>query len=200
MPTDIYTELNCGVGGSIMDEFGIDYGDVTPLPDSCAPVPPGTTVLRRRAKVVLAGSDINEISSVKDGNQVGNEYALIIKQVERAYDSPINYFSSVSGIAADSGSGAFTTVASYTVPVGKTFVLHGFNVSGDVNAKYKLTVDNVTYFLTRTSATNLSSLTQFNRPPLEAGASSIVKVEVIYYSNIAGISANFEATIMGYIF
>jgi len=200
MGTNTYTELNCGSGGSIMDEVGIDYGDVTPLPDACAPVAPGTTVLRRRAKVILSGANLSEVTTVSNSNLSGNEYGLSIKSLERAYATPINDFDQATSVSKDNGSGTFTSVSTYTVPSAKTFVFQGAVVGGDIGAKFRIKKNSTNLFVVRTTNANTTNSLMFKTPPFEATATDVITIEVIYYNDNSSILADFEATIMGYIF
>ena len=40
----------------------------------------------------------------------------------------------------------------------------------------------------------------FKSPPFEVGQNGVITVEVIYYNDNSSIAADFEATILGYIF
>ncbi len=200
MGVNTYTELNCGTGGSIMDEVGIDYGDVTPLPDSCAAVPPGTTVLRRRAKVIISGPNINEVTSVSNTNLIGSEYGVAVKSIDRAYATQVVYFDDVNSVSPDGGSGTYTTVTTYTVPSGDTFVFQGVIVGGDIGAKFRIKTDSTVNFIVRTTNANTTNSLMFKNPPFEVASGSSVTVEVIYYNDNSSLSASFESTILGYTF
>lgn len=200
MPTDTYTELNCGAGGSIMDEIGVDYGDVTPLPDPCPPLAPGTTVLRRRAKVVISGADVSEVTTVSNTGLNGDEYGLSIRAIDRAYATSITSFDEATSVSPDDGSGTYTSVSVYTVPVSSTFVFQGVIVGGDIGAKFRIKTDSTTNFIVRTSNANQTNSLMFKSPPFEVGETGVITVEVIYYNDNSSIAADFEATILGYIF
>lgn len=200
MPTDTYTELNCGAGGSIMDEIGVDYGDVTPLPDPCPSLAPGTTVLRRRAKVVISGADVSEVTTVSNTGLNGDEYGLSIRAIDRAYATSITSFDVATSVSPDDGSGTYTSVSVYTVPVSSTFVFQGVIVGGDIGAKFRIKTDSTTNFIVRTSNANQTNSLMFKSPPFEVGQNGVITVEVIYYNDNSSIAADFEATILGYIF
>ena len=200
MPTDTYTELNCGAGGSIMDEIGVDYGDVTPLPDPCPSLAPGTTVLRRRAKVVISGADVSEVTTVSNTGLNGDEYGLSIRAIDRAYATSITSFDVATSVSPDDGSETYTSVSVYTVPVSSTFVFQGVVVGGDIGAKFRIKTDSTTNFIVRTSNANQTNSLMFKSPPFEVGQNGVITVEVIYYNDNSSIAADFEATILGYIF
>lgn len=200
MPTDTYTELNCGAGGSIMDEIGVDYGDVTPLPDPCPSLAPGTTVLRRRAKVVISGADVSEVTTVSNTGLNGDEYGLSIRAIDRAYATSITSFDVATSVSPDDGSGTYTSVSVYTIPVSSTFVFQGVIVGGDIGAKFRIKTDSTTNFIVRTSNANQTNSLMFKSPPFEVGQNGVITVEVIYYNDNSSIAADFEATILGYIF
>lgn len=200
MGVNTYTELNCGSGGSIMDEVGIDYGDVTPLPDQCASLPPGTSVLRRRAKVIISGPNLNEVTSVINSNQVGNEYAITVRPVDRAYDQSIYHYDDVASVSPDDGTDTYTTVASYTIPASKTFAFTGVVVGGAIGGKFKVSINGSTKFILRTANTNPTNSLSFKTPPFELVDGDILEVSVIYYNDNSGLLASFEATILGFIF
>ena len=161
MPTDTYTELNCGAGGSIMDEIGVDYGDVTPLPDPCPSLAPGTTVLRRRAKVVISGADVSEVTTVSNTGLNGDEYGLSIRAIDRAYATSITSFDVATSVSPDDGSETYTSVSVYTVPVSSTFVFQGVVVGGDIGAKFRIKTDSTTNFIVRTSNANQTNSLMF---------------------------------------
>ncbi len=200
MPTDTYTELNCGAGGSIMDEIGVDYGDITPLPDPCPPLAPGTTVLRRRSKVVISGADVNEVTTVSNTGLNGDEYGLSIRAIDRAYATAITSFDTATSVSPDDGSGTYTSVSVYTVPISSTFVFQGVVVGGDIGAKFRIKTDSTTNFIVRTSNANQTNSLMFKTPPFEVAENGVITVEVIYYNDNSSIAADFEATILGYIF
>ena len=62
-----YTVLNSGTGGDIMDEEGIAFGS-SPL-------------LRKRPRVVIAGSTASELAKVKDAPPSSNDYGLVTRVV-----------------------------------------------------------------------------------------------------------------------
>jgi hypothetical protein len=196
MPIDPnnYTSLNIGESGSIRDATAVEYGDVAPVSNPY-PLAPGAPVYRRRARTVVTGQNLEEITSVKNANLIGDEYGLVIKNSIRAFDNPVNEFDSAPSVNPNS----LTTVTTYTVPSSTLFVFLGIKVSGDVAAKYTVNVNATTFYSLRTTATNLDGFLYFNIPPFELSASDVITIKVIYYnSSNPSMACDFEGTILGF--
>lgn len=89
-------------------------------------------------------------------------------------------------------SGALTTVATYTVPALRQFVLYKVEASGENVAKYQVEIDSVVKGVKRTWWTDFN--TEFNFERMELAAGAVVRVRVEHNSPDAG---DFDATIIG---
>lgn len=183
-----FTELNLGSGGSIMDETKINF-----------PIGPGpTTQLRHRARIVIGGENLDELATVAQENPEGCEYGLVTRNIPYV-NNILPIFSSITNVVLNN-----TTILTYTVTTDKTFNLTGFHISGDLPARYKLTIQDYsqtnTYFTYRTNASNLNGIVNFNTPIggiLEGYVIRIVGNLISAY-NGSPPSANYEATLLGF--
>jgi hypothetical protein len=183
-----FTELNPGSGGSIMDETKITF-----------PIGPGpTTELRHRARIVIGGENLEELATVTDTAPEGCEHALVTRNIPFS-NNILPIFNDLTNVVLNN-----TTILTYTVTTGKTFNLTGFHVSGDLPARYKLTIQDYsntqTYFTHRTNASNLNGIVNFNIPIgniLEGYTIRIVGTLISSY-NGSPPSANYEATLLGF--
>lgn len=89
-----------------------------------------------------------------------------------------------------------TTVASYTVPTGKTFYFIGFVGSGDVHGVYKLYVDSTAKLGGRSSVAVPTVAVNFPYAVFAALEGETVRVKATHFAN--SVQANFDATIIGY--
>jgi hypothetical protein len=178
--SNVYTELNVGSGGSNMDETGITY--------------PDAPVLRRRTRIVLAGSGLNELVEVKNTALSAAEYGLITKNLPFVAAEPVTQYNLVSSVAYNTE----TTIATYTVPAGKTLAFTGAIGHGDLPAVYRIYVGATCKFSYRTVSSSPSINQIFENPPFTASAASVVTVKATHFFN--GTSGEFEATIFGYTY
>jgi hypothetical protein len=180
MPITKFTELNEGIGGSIMDETGIVYAI------------PGEPTDRRRARICLAGQNIDDLSEIKNTSVVGNEYGLIVRNIPDCPSGTDVIFDTVSSVNSNN----LTVVATYTVPSAKSFYLTGFAGTGDLPAIFRIYVDGSPSFALRTTAACPNANMNFAVPALKVAAGSIVTLQVIHYTS--GITGDFEGSILGF--
>ena len=176
-----FTQLNQGVGGSVMDETGVDY--------------PDDPTRRKRQRVVVTGEGIDDVTQVTNADPNSDAYGLVTRYLPPASPHPgyaVTYYSTTTLVPYDTE----TTIATYIVPTGKTFYLVGFNGSGEVNGKFFLYIDNVLTLVARSTAADLNVQVRLDivRPKIDE--SLTVKVSVRHFLN--GIQADFESTILGY--
>ncbi len=92
-------------------------------------------------------------------------------------------------------SNTLTTVASYTVPAGKTFYCAGFTAGGDVNAWFKLFINGIAVLSARSTTAQQTVEASFLNANESALAGQTVQIKVTHYAS--GILAEFEGTILG---
>lgn len=184
-----FTELFPGQGGSIMDETKILF-----------PIGPGpTTQLRHRARIVIGGEDLEELSSVQKTLPEGCEYGLVTRNIP--YTTNIfPVYQEKTNIVLNN-----TVILTYTVDAGKSFNIAGFNVSGDLPAKYKLVIQddslvNSVYFTYRTNAANLNGIFNLTTPIGSIPEGYTIKIigNLISAYNGSPPAANYEATLLGF--
>lgn len=183
-----FTELNPGSGGSVMDETKITY-----------PIGPGpTTQLRHRARIVIGGENLEELTAVTDVAPEGCEYGLVTRNIPFS-NNILPIFDDLTNSVLNN-----STILSYTVTTGKTFNLTGFHVSGDLPARYKLTIQDYsstkTYFTYRTNASNLNGIVNFNTPIGNILEGYVIRIVGTLISSYNGSppAANYEATLLGF--
>lgn len=181
---DGITILNLGAGGNVMDEELVVY--------------PTAPTDRLRARIVVAGSGIGEISRVIDSEPTGSEHGLVTRNIptgEQAVKIPgtqVLEFGAITSIAMNTE----TPIVTYTVPASQTFHLKGFLVSGNVDATYRLYLDGTLKMLFRTSvAAPTASQPLYSEPMVNTGATVEVRAEHSH----SGINADFESSVMGYL-
>lgn len=89
-----------------------------------------------------------------------------------------------------------TTIASYIVPVGKTFYGLGFVASGNSHGLYRIYFNGVPMMSGRSSTANPTMDLSFKMATPTCSAGNAVEVKVTHY---ATVPADFEGTILGYI-
>lgn len=180
MPITKFTELNEGIGGSIMDETGIVYSI------------PGEPTDRRRARICLAGQNLDDLSQVINNSVSGNEYGLVVRNIPDCPSGTNIFFDTVNSVNSNN----LTVVSTYTVPNGQSFFLTGFAGTGDLPAIFRIYVDGSPYFALRTTAACPNANMTFATPPLKIAQNSIVTLQVIHYTT--GITGDFEGSITGF--
>ena len=176
-----YTELNLGAGGSVMDESGLVYAV------------PGEPTDRRRARIILAGDNINDITQIKNIQVSGNEYGLITRNIPFCPATSNIIYDTVSTVAANN----LTVITTYTVPSGKTFYFKGFAGTGDVPAIYRIYVDGSPQMVVRTTAASPNASLIYDTPVFQVATATIITLEVIHYT--AGVNGDFEGSIIGFL-
>lgn len=184
-----FTELCPGQGGSIMDETKILF-----------PIGPGpTTQQRHRARIVIGGENLEEISSVTNTKPEGCEYGIVTRNIPYSTNILPIYEEKTNIVLSN------TIILNYLVDTGKTFNISGFNVSGDLPAKYKLVIqddslNNKTYFTYRTNAGNLNGMFNLTVPIGEIPEGYRIKIigNLISAYNGSPPAANYEATLLGF--
>jgi hypothetical protein len=175
---DDYTILNPGVGGDVMDETLVVY--------------PSAPTNRKRPRVVITGEGIDDIVPAQIIPTDGSEFGLVTRPIVPNYPgTEANTFGIVSLVLT----GIETTVVTYTVPVGKTFYFIGLNTSGNANALYKLYVDGSVIIAGRSSVANLTLNLTYSYSPIKVVAGDTIAIKVTHQ---AGVSCDFEGTILGY--
>jgi hypothetical protein len=184
MSQNKFTQLNIGVDGNFMDETGITY-------------PPGSgPVDRRRARVVIAGDDIDKLAEVSTTQLSGTEYALSVRTIEPWQGGMTYEF----GFATIAKADPEQELVSFTVAPSTTFYLTGLNCSADGVGLFRVYIDNgITNSQAlqfRNNVTNYNILVNSNMPMLQVEAGSTLTVTA--KNTTTASNANFEATIMGY--
>ena len=196
-----FTILNPGCGGSVMDEEKITF-QLTEQ-EILEEIP----AVRHRPKIIISGVNADDISSVLNNSPIGNEYALVVRNIPSGVQQisgsvnaavelpgpPVTLF----GITTLVPSSVETTVASFIVPVGYTFHAVGFIASGSVNAIFQFYLDTAVKSAARNSVAEPTVSIDFNYAYPSLGAGLIAKVTATHYQT--GINADFEATILGYL-
>ncbi len=182
MSQNKFTQLNIGVDGNIMDETGITYP--TGPPD------------RRRARIIIAGDDIDKLSEVTNLQLSGTEYALAVRPIESWQGGMLFEF----GYSTISKTDPETELVTYTVAPSTTFYLTGLNLSADGVGLFKVYIDNgVTNSQAlqfRNNVTNYNIMVNNAMPMLEVTAGSTITVTG--KNTTTPTNATFEATLMGY--
>jgi len=180
MPITKFTELNEGVGGSIMDETGIVYST------------PGEPTDRRRARICLAGQNLDDLSQIVNTSITGNEYGLVVRNIPDCPSGTNVFFDTVNSVTANN----LTVVATYTVPSSKTFFFTGFAGTGDLPAIFRIYVNGSPFFALRTTAASPNANMTFSTPALKIAQNAIATLQVIHYTT--GITGDFEGSIAGF--
>lgn len=184
---DGYTQLNVGVGGSIMDEEEVTFSS-------------GPTT-RKRPRVVMAGQNPGEIAKVANSTPSSNDYGVVTRNIPSGTQdvsihvpgTSIVHFGNVTGVTANSE----TVIATYTVPTSKTLNVTGFIASGDIHARFKLYINGSAIASLRSAVTNPTVIADFQMATSAATQSQVVEVRVTHWAS--GLNGEFDATILGYL-
>lgn len=185
---DGYTILNLGTGGNVMDETAVEYG--------CEPFQ------RLRSRVVVSGGMPDELAPVINTVPAADDYGLVVRNIPSGQQFvlvgpqdgvPTAIFDEVTGIMDNNES----TVTSYTVPVGKKFQVTGFSASGNVDGIYRLYLNGDIYLMGYSSVAVPTISLNFQNVIVELQEGEIGLVSA-FHSN-TGISASFNATLIGYL-
>jgi hypothetical protein len=179
-----YTQLNIGYDGNFMDETGITYNVPNEPQD------------RRRARIVVAGNDIDKLADVVNTQLAGTEYALPVRIIAPWQNAMLFEFGFTNISRADPE----TDVVVYNVPAGSKFLMTGLNCSAESVGIFKVYIDNGTgpeqVLQFRNNVTNLNVLVSSSMPLLQANAGDVVTVTA---SNTTTNTAHsFEGTLIGY--
>lgn len=177
--TNEFTVLNIGVGGSVMDETGIVYSGA--LYED-----------RRRARVVIAGDDIDKLADIRNIGVTGNEYAMTTRNIPAWYQTLTYSY----GNANISKNDAETEVLNYTVPSGQTFFFTGLNCSADTVGVFRSYIDGNQFTQLRNNITNLNATMNSAIPLVSASANSVFSVKAENLSTLS--SDTFEVSIFGF--
>jgi len=177
--SDNYTVLNKGCGGDAIDEEGVSF-----------PTAPTT---RKRSRVVIGGSDKDELARVTNAELDGSEYGLVTRSITQRYPgtSVISY-NEVTLVTSNSE----TTVVSYTVPVSNEFNFLGVSVTGDIPARYRIFVAAAPMFAGRTTVATPNYMIEYSQAPFVVAAGTTIYLKATHY--FSGLNGNFEGTIIGY--
>ena len=176
--SNVFTELNVGSGGSVMDETGIAY--------------PSSPVLRRRTRIVLAGDGIDELVKVSNTELDGDEYGLVTRSLQAFPANSITNYNAQPTVAYNTE----TTICSYTVPAGANFYFTGLVTHGDVPSVFRVYVGATCKLSFRSVSSNPTVQQNFNTPCFKATSAAVVTIKAIHYMN--GTTGDYEATILGY--
>lgn len=178
--TDTYTELNPGEGGNFMDEVAITF--------------PSGPATRNRPKIVLAGTNKDDIVEAPSTSPVGTEPGIINRPIHSPYPgTPICEMQEVTLVATS----VETTVAEYTVPADTTFYFLGFMATGDVDAEFRLYVEATSMLPTRTTVAFPVTQVNFPYAIFTVAEGDTIRLRVTHYK--PGLQGNFQGTIIGYI-
>lgn len=182
MGVNAFTQLNIGYDGNFMDETSITY--------------PSGPSDRRRARVIIAGGDIEKLADVVNLQLAGTEYALPVRTIS-PWQGGLQYD---FGFGTLANSDPETTLSSFTVPAGQNFYMTGLNCSADSVGVFKVYLDNgssaqqVLQF--RNTVTNYNILVNSEMPMVVAPTGYVVYVTAQNTSTPA--TCTFESTIIGY--
>jgi hypothetical protein len=182
MAQNKFTQLNIGYDGNFMDETGITY-------------PNGPTD-RRRARVVIAGNDIDKLADVVNTQLTGTEYALPVRVITQWQTALLYEF----GYTSLANSDPETDVVTYVVPSGQSFYMTGLNCSADSVGIFRVYIDsgsgNQQVLQFRNNITNLNVVVSSSMPMFMANDGDTVTVTATNTTTPA--SNSFEATLIGY--
>jgi hypothetical protein len=124
-----------------------------------------------------------------DVEAVSDYNAIMVRDVVEFQKAKVNVFGSTSITPA-----ATVTLATYTVPAGKIFVLTGGIVGGRMHGEFEFEVGGSTVAVVRNSGSNPTIQVKFFEPP-EASASTVINIKA---TNDGHQTRPFEATLSGY--
>jgi hypothetical protein len=177
-----YTQLNPGEGGDYMDEVSVTY--------STAPQ------TRKRPRVVLTGPGLDQDAAVTSTTPADNAKGLVTRPIPGNRTFPGTDLVKF-GFVMSVPSNVDTTVATYTVPTGKTAFVLGFNGSGLFKARYTLLLDGEEMLQGWTTAANLNIHLDFGGLAPSVAEAGIVQIRVLHGE--AGFQTTFSGTILGYL-
>lgn len=150
----------------------------------------------RRTRILLAGDqNYDEIVRVLNTAPVGDEYALVVRNIPSAPANPVNTYGEAS-ITAIAG-GTTSNVVTYT-PSSVSLVFTGFTASSDLNGKYEVFVgaETTPRFAYRTTNANPNVCLDIKDTPLVIASGTAIKIKATNYNT--GVQGNYSATILGY--
>ncbi len=133
--------------------------------------------------------DISNISLSPDVNIISS-IPLDVNLTGIPGSTPANTYAEVTLVPPSS----LTTVASYTVPAGKSFYIQGFVAGGTANAWFKLQINGVTVMSARSTTAQQTVTPSFLTSCPVASAGQTVTIKVIHEESS---NADFEGTILG---
>jgi hypothetical protein len=133
--------------------------------------------------------EIKNISNKISIQTIGDFNAILSVDVVEFQKSKINVFGSSIIVPSNT-----LTIASYTVPVGKTFTFSGGIIGGDESGEFYFEIDNNVIALARNSGSNRTIFFKFLEAPT-AGSGSVINIRA---KNIGHRTKQYEATLSGY--
>ena len=124
-----------------------------------------------------------------DVEPVSDYNAIMVRDAIEFQKAKVNVFGSTSVTPAST-----VTLATFTVPAGKIFVLTGGIVGGRESGNFEFEVGGSTVAIIRNSGSNPTIQARFNEPP-EASAATVINIKV---TNDGHKTRPFEATLSGY--
>lgn len=186
MGSNAFTTLNQGFGGSIMDETSITY--------------PSSPVDRRRARVNIAGDDVDKLADVRNSQTTGTEYALATRPIPIWFDNlTFDY-----GEADIANSDPETTITEYTVPASTNFFLTGISCSAETVGAFRLYINtgasDLQVMQFRNSIANLNVYMSTGVPILKGTTSgaTVTTIKIKAENISSSLSSRFEGTLMGF--
>lgn len=186
MGSNAFTTLNQGFGGSIMDETSITY-------------PSGPTD-RRRARVNIAGDDVDKLADVRNAQITGAEYGLTTRPIPVWFDNLT--FEYGEGDVANSD--PETTITEYVVPADTNFFLTGISCSAETVGAFRLYVNSgvsdVQVMQFRNSIANLNVYISTGIPILKGTTSgaTVTTIKIKAENLSTSLSSRFEGTLIGF--
>jgi len=157
----------------------------------------GEVAVRTTAVIESATFDIGNVK-IEDGNShrladveaVGTSNAIVVQDATSLQKAKINNFGSTIVAVGNT-----LTLATYTVPSGKTFVFVGGIVGGDEAGEFTFNFGLATIALVRNSGSNRTIVIHFPESP-EASATTVVTIKA---KNVGNKDKQFEALLSGYV-
>lgn len=193
MGIDGYTELNPGSGGNVLDETIVSY--------------PTDPMERRRERVQIGGCLAEQLAEVFDSPPSSTDYGLVVRPIHDGQKLTVGLELPgdevhVCDLVTLVGVSTETTIASYTVPVGKTFHAIGWVASGDVDAVYRFYIDGALQMVARSSVAMPTVKMSFFLAAPTGTAGQTVSITGFHTAKSQSggvITAQFDATILGYL-
>lgn len=124
-----------------------------------------------------------------DVETISDYNAIMVRDVVEFQKAKVNVFGSTSVTPSST-----VTLATYTVPSGKVFVLTGGIVGGRMHGHFEFEVGGSTVAVVRNSGANPTIQVKFHEPP-EASASTVINIKL---TNDGHNTRPFEALLSGY--